>query len=243
MTRRKEQILRLEEQLRVARLETEQTRQVLEDWVHEKGLPPWLVALANEREALIGALDRSRVSDTKYGEFACCGGVLHRRDCETQRLLRLIDTEEAQRQVDDDHAAALREDFERRPRSLPIRRGDDGLAYTIDGDLARAVTDIPSGRLVALTSRGLELAGPVHPGAVAVAPARAGEPVAVADRGQTIIATGGDRPMVDLANSLLRVMYRAGAPGGREELQLTGLNAALPWEAHEVPTPGGDSDG
>lgn len=104
-----DEIARLRAELDAEKKAHRETREVLEDLAHEKGLPQWLAGLAGEREALVEALDRSRTRDNDAGCFVCCGDGDHAATCEAQRLLRLLDPKETERQVDEAHEEALLE--------------------------------------------------------------------------------------------------------------------------------------
>lgn len=110
---REEEVAKLRAELAAAVKRERETREVLEDLAHEKGLPEWLAAVVDEREALTALLERHR-SHAEYDDYRrqCCGSREReacKADCVAARFHRMLDPVETKRQVDLAHDDALRE--------------------------------------------------------------------------------------------------------------------------------------
>lgn len=88
--------------------ELEQAREIIRGLLAERGLPQWLADIATEREELVRVIHLSREAN-ESGNRGCCDSEdgPHARDCAASRLLRALDPDETQRQVDDAHSEVL----------------------------------------------------------------------------------------------------------------------------------------
>lgn len=133
-----EEVAKLRAQLAAAVKRERETREVLEDLAHEKGLPEWLAAVVTERETVTSVL-RNAANEkdlapcaVAFGEHCTRGGA-HLSSCSLAMVLRAMDPAWAKRELDLAYEEALREYADRTPynarRTFGYSSGSDLEAF------------------------------------------------------------------------------------------------------------------